>query len=195
MKLSHILTAVVFVAFALSGCSKKSNNMNKQKAMTNGSTSMSQTGQTAQVGATAMNSTFTTSLEGGNEVPNAVKTDAGGEALFRVNSDSTKIYYTVNLSNVDSVKMAHIHYGTSKENGPIAVWLYPGPQEKQPMVKPGAVNGTLKKGVITKADLNGPFKGKTILDLVHAIDHDSTYVQIHTAKHPEGEIRGQLTRK
>lgn len=194
MKLSYLLTVSIFVAVALSGCSKKSNKMQKQQAM-NQQSAMPNASKAQLKSATPGNSTFTTSLEGGNEVPNPVKTTAGGEALIRVNKDSTKIYYTINLSNVDSVKMAHIHYGTKKQNGPIAVWLYPGPQMRQPKVKPGAVNGTLKKGVITKTDLVGPFKGKTVLDLIHAMDHDSAYVQIHTVKHPAGEIRGQLTRR
>jgi len=190
MKLSYLFTAVIVVAFVIAGCSKKSKNANNEKPMSQTMQSESQMNE-----ASADNSDFAATLSGTNEVPEAVQTDAGGEAFFKVSNDSTEIYYTVNLTNTDSVRMAHIHYGSSSDNGPIAVWLYPGPKTQQPSLEPGAVNGTLKKGVITDSDLSGPFSGKSVLDLVHAMENDSAYVQVHTVKHPEGEIRGQIQMK
>ena len=35
-------------------------------------------------------------------------------------------------------------------------------------------------------------KGKQISDLVTAMSNGSTYVNVHTEKHPNGEIRGQI---
>ena len=35
-------------------------------------------------------------------------------------------------------------------------------------------------------------KGKQISDLVTAMSNGSTYVNVHTEKHPNGEIRGQV---
>ncbi|HYW34992.1 MAG TPA: CHRD domain-containing protein [Balneolaceae bacterium] len=153
-------------------------------------TTMSQAGSAQEV--TADSSDFQAVLTGQNEVPDSVQTNASGDAYFKVNSDSTELHYTIDLSNADSVTMAHIHYGTSSENGPIAVWLFPGPKQQSPSLDAGPVNGVLKSGIIDSTDLVGPLKGKSIGDLIQAINSDSAYVQVHTKAHPEGEIRGQV---
>lgn len=187
MKLSHFCSAIIIVSFALAGC-KKSGKMNNQQSVEQ----MSSSSQMNEV--TMANSDFTASLSGTNEVP-AVNSKSGGVALFRVNNDSTKIYYTLNLTNADSVLMAHIHYGTSSDNGPIAVWLFPGPGSQSPGMAAGPINGTLKSGVIADSALGGPFGGKSVIDLIHAIEHDSAYVNVHTSKQPGGEVRGQIQKK
>jgi len=161
------------------------NGQENQKAMTESSASSSNE-------VTSMNSDFSADLSGKNEVPDAVETDASGEAYFKVNDDSTELNYTVNLSKADSVIMAHIHYGTSSGNGPISAWLYPAPDNQTKSLEPGPINGPLKSGTITDSTLTGPFSGKTVLDLIHAIQHDSIYVMVHTAANPAGELRGQL---
>lgn len=184
MKLSHVITLILVSGLALAGCSKKSGNMNKTQTMSQ-NTTLSEMNN-----ATAGDSNFIADLSGSSEVPNAVTTTATGKVFFRVSKDSSKIYYTVDLVGVDSVKMAHIHYGTSTQNGPIAVWLFP--QDGSPALVPGPVNGTLQQGVIADSSLSGPFEGKKVIDLIHAMQHDSTYVQVHTSAHPEGEIRGQI---
>jgi len=189
MKRSYLSTTVLIIALALAGCSKKSNNMNEQQEQ-EGQQEMTESSSMQEV--TSMNSNYSATLSGDNEVPDAAETDASGEAYFQVNSDSTELNYTVTLTDADSVRMAHIHYGTSDANGPIAVWLYPAPDNKTPTMEPGPVNGTLKSGTITDSGLNGPFEGKTVLDLIHAIQHDSAYVQVHTAAYPAGELRGQI---
>lgn len=188
MKLSHLLTAFLVFALAVAGCSskKKSNNMNEQ----GNQESMAESSGTSAV--TSTNSDFYADLSGENEVPDAVETDASGEAYFKANSDSTELMYTINLSKADSVIMAHIHYGASDSNGPISVWLYPAPDNHTKSLEAGPINGILKSGTITDSTLAGPFSGKTVLDLIHAIKHDSTYVMVHTSAHPEGELRGQI---
>ena len=55
-----------------------------------------------------------------------------------------------------------------------------------------SINGKLSYGNITSNLLEGPMKGKQISDLVTAISNGSTYVNVHTEKHPNGEIRGQI---
>jgi hypothetical protein len=143
---------------------------------------------------TKENANYTAELSGKNEVPDSVSTMASGEALFKLNADQEIIDYTLTVSNIDSVTMAHIHLGSASENGPILVWLYPvsGPP---PQVMPGPVNGVLAQGSITAANLIGPLKGKTVADLEQLMKEDSTYVQVHTQKYPEGEIRGQIIGK
>ncbi len=187
MKLFKLMSSVVILSFMLMSCSKKNSKMNNENSMAQ-STTMSATNE-----ASASNSTFSTSLSGGNEVPDVVQSNASGNAYFKVNSDSTEIYYTVDLAKADSVIMSHIHYGTSSDNGPIAVWLYP--ESQRPSLMAGPINGKLISGVITDSTLSGPMQGKSVLDLIHAMEHDSAYVQVHTKAHPEGELRGQIGMK
>lgn len=187
MKLSHISTLLLVSAIAVAGCSKKSGNTNKEETMSQNAT------MSEMNAATASSSDYMADLTGSGVKPEAVTSNANGEAYFRVNNDSTMIYYTVDLANADSVKMVHIHYGASDQNGPIAVWLFP--QNMEPTLDAGPVNGTLQQGVIADSSLSGPFAGKKVIDLIHAIEHDSAYVQVHTAAHPAGELRGQISMK
>jgi hypothetical protein len=48
------------------------------------------------------------------------------------------------------------------------------------------------RGNITDSDLTGPMQGKTLSDLISEIDNGNTYTNVHTASHPDGEIRGQI---
>ena len=90
------------------------------------------------------------------------------------------------MTNIVDVTAAHIHLGASGTNGPVIVPLFTGPQ------KSGSFTGTLAKAAITEADLTGPMKGKTFADLAAAVLSGQTYVNVHTAANPNGEIRGQI---
>jgi hypothetical protein len=48
------------------------------------------------------------------------------------------------------------------------------------------------RGNITDSSLTGPMAGKTLADLISAINNGDTYVNVHTQTHPDGEIRGQI---
>jgi hypothetical protein len=188
IKLAGLL--VVIGTFVFTGCHKKNNGMpNTNNKM--GANNNTNTGNKGKI--TANNSDFMANLSGSDEVPN-VKTDASGMAYFKMNNDSSKLMYTVKLSNADSVTAAHIHYGVKGKNGPPVVWLYPGPNHQSKKVKNGTVNGKLKSGTINSSNLVGPMKGKSIKDLIHAIKHDSAYVNAHNKAHEDGFIRGAVKR-
>jgi hypothetical protein len=53
-------------------------------------------------------------------------------------------------------------------------------------------SGEIAKGTITEKDLIGPLAGKTVGDLVKMIKDGGAYVNVHTDKYPDGEIRGQI---
>ena len=49
------------------------------------------------------------------------------------------------------------------------------------------------RGNLSDASLKGPMQGKTLDDLAAAMDSGDAYVNVHTAEHPDGEIRGQIS--
>jgi hypothetical protein len=126
---------------------------------------------------------FTAQLSGDQQVP-PVQTSASGMAWFKPMQDS--VAFEVNVSNIQGVTLAHIHSGKQGENGPPVVPLF----KSDPI--PGPITGVLAKGNVTADTFQGPMTGKTMSDLITAMQNGETYVNIHTQQHPLGEIRGQI---
>ncbi|HSG91045.1 MAG TPA: CHRD domain-containing protein [Pseudomonadales bacterium] len=120
---------------------------------------------TASLGASAAEMTI--SLSGDQEVP-TVTTMASGTAEFRVDDDMS-LSGTVMTEGVEATA-AHIHAGASGENGPVVV----------PLTKRG------DNQWIVPAD--------TILteEQMEELEAGDMYVNVHSAAHGGGEIRGQL---
>ena len=125
---------------------------------------------------------FNAKLSGQEEVP-PVQTTASGMAWFKPMQD--KVWFKVNVTDMQGVTQAHIHTGKVGENGPVVVTLYKSDT-------PQPINGKLAYGNITTNLLEGPMKGKQLSDLATAMSNGSTYVNVHTEKQPNGEIRGQI---
>jgi len=126
---------------------------------------------------------FTATLSGTNEVP-AVTTAATGTATFTINAG--QIEYTVNVTGIENVLVAHIHTGLVGQIGPVRLNLC-GTGAPQPP----CISGT---GVLATGT-NGTTVGDppiTFDELVEAIRSDSAYANVHTTQNQGGEIRGQL---
>jgi hypothetical protein len=132
---------------------------------------------------------YTAKLDGASEVPN-VESKAAAEATFTVSPDGKKIEYTLMVRDLYDATMAHIHLGAAGKNGPVLVRLYPASSTSK-LIK-GQDNGLLATGEITAASLRGPEKGKPLSALVKAMQAGDAYVNIHTAEHKAGEIRGEI---
>jgi CHRD domain-containing protein len=130
----------------------------------------------------AQNQKFNAKLSGQQEVP-PVQTTASGMAWFKPMQD--KAWFKLNVTDMQGVTQAHIHTGKQGENGPVVVTLYKS-------ATPQLINGKLAYGNITTTLLEGPMKGKQISGLATAMSNGSTYVNVHTEKYPNGEIRGQI---
>ncbi|MDA8173544.1 MAG: CHRD domain-containing protein [Nitrospiraceae bacterium] len=139
----------------------------------------------ASAGAFKLKSRYAVKLSGKQETP-AVSTKATGVAYIRRIAHDTKLTYVLKVRNIEGVTMAHIHLAPKGQEGPPVANLYTGPEKK------GKFSGTLAKGTITDKDLTGPMQGKTINDLIKEIKGGNTYINVHTAAHPNGEIRGQI---
>ena len=57
----------------------------------------------------------------------------------------------------------------------------------------GPIDGTFAQENFTAADLQGPMQGKSISDLVRAMQNGETYTNVHTVAFRDGEIRGQIS--
>jgi hypothetical protein len=75
-----------------------------------------------------------------------------------------------------------VHLAKQGENGPIVVTLF---KYDSPM------NEVSENGTITADKLEGPMAGKQLSDLANAGANGSLYINIHTERNPNGEIRGQ----
>jgi CHRD domain len=153
------------------------------------------------------NTEFTATLSGKEVVP-PVKTDGTGVANFEVSQSS--LNYQINVLNVGTITTIQIHSGAVGTNGDVLVTLFKskgndaklfGDGSKLPELSPkiSDISSTTQRsssfsasGNVQASDLTGPLAGKTINDLVTAMQSDNTYVNVHTQENPNGELRGQI---
>lgn len=107
-------------------------------------------------------------LSGANEVPR-VQTDASGTAYVNVKDDCT-VSGRLEVSNMKPTA-AHIHTGGPNENGPVAV-------------------GFTR---VSDTEFRLPEGAKLSPSQCQAYRAGRTYVNVHSAAHPGGEVRGQIT--
>ena len=106
-------------------------------------------------------------LSGSNEVP-AVSTSASGTAHVKVGADCS-VSATVTVTGMTATA-SHIHQGAAGSNGGVIV----------PFTKTGENKFEAPAGAkFTEAQCAAYKKGET-------------YVNVHSAAHPGGEVRGQL---
>ena len=106
-------------------------------------------------------------LSGGQEVP-PVDTRADGSGTLKVNDDGT-VSGSVRTTNIQATA-AHIHSGAMGRNGPVIVAL--------------------------SKDSNGtwmvPVNTRLTPEQLKMFKSGELYVNVHSAAHPDGEIRAQL---
>lgn len=153
------------------------------------------------------NSSLTATLSGKEVVP-PVETGGTGMANFEVSDNS--ISYQLNVLNAGKITSVEIHKGASGTNGEsIAIVFKPKDSSRNllgdlpkigDLPKFSDISSTTQKsssfsasGNINESSLTGPMKGKTISDLISALQSGETYVVVHTEDHPKGELRGQIT--
>ncbi len=134
---------------------------------------------------------FAAHLSGKDMLPKAVATKATGLAVFWLSKDGKELFYRLRVRNIDDVTMAHIHMGSVDKIGLPVVQLYPKNGMMQ-MEKHGRFSGILARGRITEKALIGPLQGKPLKALVDGIKSGDMYVIVHTAQHPDGELRGLI---
>jgi len=153
-------------------------------------------GSSARAQETTASPLFSANLSSFSQVP-SVLAGSSGRFLARLTSDGN-IFFALSYANVSSpVTQAHIHFGAGRTNGGVAVFLCGGPKPACPS------SGTIT-GIITAADVsvlpaNNPdsvipqgIQPGDLAGLLRAVRVDKTYINVHTAMFPSGELRGQV---
>jgi hypothetical protein len=114
---------------------------------------------------------WTAALSSGQEVPKQVVKDAAAHGLFKGTLSGTTLKWKLTFAKLTGPAIAaHIHMAAKGKSGAIVV----------PLCGP-CTSGVKGSATLTAVELSA-FK-KHLL-----------YVNVHTAKNPNGEIRGQLAR-
>ena len=142
--------------------------------------------------AAAQTFTLTAKLTGAGEATptaNGVNTGAFGDATVVVNMSTRTITYTVNVFNLPSgVTASHIHVGAEGTPGPVVVNFTVPTTASNDFGYTGTVADT--------AFVLRPDQGiRSADDMFQAILGNNSYVNVHSAVNPGGEIRGQLILK
>jgi hypothetical protein len=155
------------------------------------------------------NTEFTAKLSGKEVVP-PVKTDGTGIANFEVSQSS--LNYQINVLNAGTVTTVQINSGAVGTNGDVLVTLFKSkdndgkklfddfPKLRDLSPKFSDISSATQRsssfsasGNVQASDLTGLLAGKTINDLVSAMQSGNTYVIVNTEEHQKGELRGQIS--
>lgn len=134
---------------------------------------------------------YKATLSGWTEVP-AVSSSGSGEVRLKVLSD-TMLEYTLSYENLDGTTTtgAHVHLGQKSVNGGVIFFLCGGGGRPACTPTSGYFTGT-----VTAADILGPtgqgIAAGEFAEVLSAIRAGVTYANVHTDKHPGGEIRGKV---
>jgi CHRD domain len=124
--------------------------------------------------------TFHVRLSGSREVPKN-SSHATGTATFRIIRGGKAIRFRLTARGLHGQPLAaHIHLGGRKTAGPIMIAL-----ETRQFRVPAS-------GTVTRKNFTAVGNVKTFAQAIRAIRAGRTYTNIHTAKYPGGEIRGQI---
>ena len=124
-----------------------------------------------------------------------------GKGTLSLDVSKSQITYKLTYSGLSSdAQQAHIHFGKLHVAGGIMAWLCqsaakPSPTAGTPTCP--ATGGTVT-GTLTAASVIGPTpQNVTPGDfdaITDALNSNTAYANVHTAKFPVGEIRGQVRR-
>jgi len=137
------------------------------------------------------------SLQGFEEPP-AISTTASGTFDGEVSSDQTSIAYVLSYAGLEGdVRQAHIHLGQFSVNGGISIWLCQTTSNPDPTgLAPTCPQEGTVTGTVTAANVIGPtgqgINAGEFDKIITAMLAGVTYANVHSTKHPGGEIRGQI---
>ena len=147
---------------------------------------------TAVVGASSNRQDMKARLSGFQEVP-GISTQGSGSLRLKVNDAATSIAFELSYANLEggAVAAAHIHFAQPGVNGAPIAWLCGGGGKPACPAAPAKVTGTIVAADIIDASAQGIAAGQ-LGEALRAMRAGVTYVNVHTAGFPNGEIRGLI---
>ena len=133
---------------------------------------------------------FTASCNGSNEIP---ATNSPAKAMVGVMVGGTSASWTLQVTGISNLTMAHIHAGNATSDGPILVKLLPndGTNVINKFSPPKSGNLSFN-GTFTAANLLASLQNMTLADFINFVETTGAYINVHTTQNPGGEVRGQL---
>ena len=135
-------------------------------------------------------------LNGDQQIP-PVDTDALGFVGLKFSDGYTQLIYNVNVHNIDNVTGVYLYYQNDTESASPILDLLKKTRESNrekdrasDITEEGQTTGTISLGGVTKKDLGGALKGKSIPDLYKLMLDGMLYIVVETKDYPNGEIRG-----
>lgn len=147
-------------------------------------------GQAGDLPVMPNDSTFTTLLSSQEEVPPTTST-ASGRAHFVMTqpNEGLMMRYQLIVHDGQNITAAHLHCAPRGVNGPVVVNLYTG--ETRTSVHGELVSGSIRDQDILAAGANCSPNIRNIAHLAQAMREGKIYVNVHSTRYPNGEIRGQ----
>jgi hypothetical protein len=146
---------------------------------------------------------FRESLVGYEEVP-SVSTAGEGQFTARIRRNDNSIDWQLRYADLEStVTQSHIHLGQTHANGGITVFLCTNLGNGPALIQACPAAPATISGVITALDVSPNIAATAgaraqglntgeFNELVAAMRAGVTYVNVHTADRPGGEIRSQI---
>jgi hypothetical protein len=145
-------------------------------------------------------------LLGVQEVP-VVSTTGSGTFRAEISRDGDEIEYTLTFRNLEGdVRQSHIHIAPPQNTGNIVLWLCqtaanPAPAGTNPpqcfntlageSPRSNTVSGVLRASDVIPQASNG-IAANELEEVLQLINAGKTYVNVHSAFIPAGEIRSQI---
>ena len=138
---------------------------------------------------------LTATLLGFEEVP-AISSFGVGTFTATLNEDLDELTYELGYSGVGgTVTQAHIHIAQRWVNGGIMVFLCSnlgnGPPGTQACPAAGTIEGSITAANIVSSAAGQGVRAGNFYRFQRALRQDVAYVNVHSDRHPGGEIRGQ----
>jgi hypothetical protein len=136
---------------------------------------------------------FNTRLTGFRETP-AILTTGTGTFTSTLDAAGTSLSYTLTFSGLSSdTTVSHIHFGQPGVAGAIVVFLCGGGDKPTCPPAGGTVSGTIVAADVLAVPAQGINEG-SFEDFLIVMRSGLAYVNVHSADHAAGEIRGQIRR-
>jgi hypothetical protein len=124
----------------------------------------------------AASTTLTAKLAGKNETPDKGDPDGSGTATIKIDPAKGTVCFTIKLKKIGATAAGHIHTGEKGKAGAVLIPLF----------------GTTS----SKTTRTGCARHQSASTLRKILRHpDHYYVNVHTAKFPNGAARGQLEKQ